>query len=85
MLMVRGIGVEAASCPPSYQESWPACSMNDCQKYRMESTAGLPFRHHPNGTHPPQAVPPIAFAMKVSHWIFARYAHYKSSSLTFPL
>ena len=24
-------------------------------------------------------------AMKVSHWIFARFAHYKSSSLTFPL
>ena len=31
------------------------------------------------------AVPTIAFAMKVSHWIFARCAHYKSSSLTFPL
>ena len=37
--------------------------------------------------HPPTAdavPPPIACAMKVSHWIFARCAHCKSSSLTFP-
>ena len=44
----------------------------------------LTVRHKfPPATHRKRS-PTIAFAMKVSHWIFARYAHYKSSSLTFP-